>query len=272
MTFIDRRHFLSAAATTCLSTAASSNEAAPVKNKKIKIGQIGTGQAHASSVFSELRQVTDDYGLVGIVENDPQRRKSLGDSYQGVKLISEEQLLNTQGLQAVVMETEVQDLLPTAHRCVEAGMTIHLDKPAGENLADFKNLLDEITRRKLHLQMGYIYRYHSAFQFCYQIVSDGWLGSIFEVHSVMRKKVGESSRKYLSRYSGGSMFEIGCHVIDATLCVLGKPGKTTAFARQTHPNRDPLVDNLRLSRRDSINLQRTDRVRGKSATAVHRVR
>ena len=81
-------------------------------------------------------------------------------------------------------------------RCVEAGMNIHLDKPAGENLADFKKLLDEVARRKLHLQMGYIYRYHPAFQFCYQAVADGWLGRVFEIHAVMSKKVGASSRKY----------------------------------------------------------------------------
>jgi len=240
---INRRHFLSTAGAACLSLAASSSGASTVKKEKIKIGQIGTGHAHASGVFSQLRQVTDDFELVGIVENDQERRKSLGDSYQGVKLISEEQLLNTKGLKAVVVETEVQDLLPTARRCVEAGMNIHLDKPAGENLADFKKLLDEVVRRKLHLQMGYIYRYHPAFQFCYQAVADGWLGDVFEVHAVMSKKVGESSRKYLSRFSGGSMFEIGCHVIDAMVRVLGKPNKTTAYARKTHPDQDPLIDN-----------------------------
>ena len=243
MSFIDRRQFFSTAGAACLSIAASSSLASAVKKEKIKIGQIGTGHAHASRVFSELRQVTDDYEVVGIVENDPERRKSLGDSFQGVKLISEEELLNTKGLQAVVVETEVQDLLPTAQRCVEAGMSIHLDKPAGENLADFKKLLDEVAHRNVHLQMGYIYRYHPAFQFCYRAVADGWLGSVFEIHAVMSKKVGASSRKYLSRYAGGSMFEIGCHVIDAMVRVLGKPNNTTPFARQTHPDQDSLVDN-----------------------------
>ena len=71
MTFIDRRHFLSTASAACLSVAASSGEASVGKKEKIKIGQIGTGHAHASGVFSQLRQVTDDYELVGIAETDP---------------------------------------------------------------------------------------------------------------------------------------------------------------------------------------------------------
>ena len=213
------------------------------KKSKIKIGQIGTGHAHARSVFSQLKRVTEDFELVGIVENDPQRREKLGDSFQEVKLISEEQLLNTKGLQAVVVETEVQDLLPTANRCAAAGMNIHLDKPAGENLQDFKKLIDTVRHKKLHLQMGYIYRYHTAFQWCYEAIADGLLGNVFELHAVMSKKVGASSRQYLSRFAGGSMFEIGCHVIDAMIRVLGKPDSTTAHARKTPPDQDPLVDN-----------------------------
>ena len=244
MTTVDRRNFLTgaSAAAACLPLAASTARGA-VRKDKIKIGQIGTGHAHAAGVFRQLQQVTEDYELVGIVENNEKRRGQLGDSYQGVELISEEQLLNTPGLQAVVVETEVQELLPTARRCVSAGMNIHLDKPAGENLRDFQQLLDEVGRRKLHLQMGYIYRYHPAFQFCYQAVADGWLGDVFEVHAVMSKKVGPDSRRYLSRFAGGSMFEIGCHVIDALVRVLGKPERTTPHARKTHPDRDPLVDN-----------------------------
>ena len=241
---VNRRNFLTTAGTAAAGISISSTSArAEVKKEKIKIGQIGTGHAHAKSVFSQLRSVTDEFEIVGVVENNPERRNNLGGSYQGVKFISEEQLLNTPGLQAVVVETEVQDLLPSARRCVEAGMHIHLDKPAGENLIDFKNLLDEVGHRKLHLQMGYIYRYHTAFEFCYQAVADGWLGDIFEVHTVMSKKIGGSQRRYLSRFSGGSMFEIGCHVIDAMVRLLGKPQQTTSHSHQTHPDQDTLVDN-----------------------------
>ena len=243
MKSLDRRHFLAAAAAATSSLSLTTRPVRAAQKEKIKIGQIGTGHAHASGVFSQLKQVTDDYEQVGIVENDPRRRKALGNEYQGVKLISEEQLLNTPGLQAVVVETEVQDLLPTAGRCVQAGMSIHLDKPAGENLKDFKQLLDEVARRKLHLQMGYIYRYQAAFQFCYRAGAEGWLGDIFEVHAVMSKKVGADSRKRLSRFAGGSMFEIGCQVIDAMVRVLGPPAGTTPYGRTTHPDQDPLVDN-----------------------------
>ena len=43
-------------------------------------------------------------------------------TYQGLPWLTEEQLLNADGLQAVAVETEVKDLIPTAARCVAAGL------------------------------------------------------------------------------------------------------------------------------------------------------
>ena len=210
---------------------------------KIRIGQIGTGHAHASGVFKSLLSVREHFDVVGVVENNPERRKKLGSSYQGGKVISEEQLLNTPGLQAAVVETEVRDLVPTAKRCIDAGLHIHLDKPPGESYQAYKELHAAAARPKRAIQMGYIYRYRSPFRFCYQAVRDGWLGEIFEIHSVMSKKVGAESRRKLAEFGGGSRFEIGCHVIDAMIHVLGRPNKTTPFVRRTHPERDTLADN-----------------------------
>jgi predicted dehydrogenase len=241
---LNRRRFLAAgAAASALSLGAMLQRSAAAGKKKIKIGQIGTGHGHSRTVFSSLREVTDDYEIVGVVENDPVLRDELGGSYQGVSLVSEEQLLNTPGLQAVVVETEVRDLLPTAVRCVNAGMHIHLDKPPGESVPEYKALLDDATRKNLTVQMGYIYRYHPAFQFCYRAVREGWFGDVFEVRGVMSKKIGAASRTQLAEFAGGSMFEIGCHVIDAIVKVLGKPHKITPFVRRTYPERDSLADN-----------------------------
>lgn len=245
---LKRRQFLRQVGASAVAASAVSNLAKPALatatgKEKIRIGQIGTGHAHARGVFRSLKSVNDDFEIVGVVENDPERRKALNGEYQGVRLISEEELLNTKGLRAVVVETEVRDLVPTARRCIDAGMHLHLDKPAGESSRAVKELYAEAGRKKLTIQMGYIYRYRSEFQFCYKAVRDGWLGDIFEVHAVMSKKVGLDVRKKLAEYRGGSMFEIGCHVIDAMIYVLGKPEKITPFTRQTHPEMDTLRDN-----------------------------
>jgi predicted dehydrogenase len=156
--------------------------------------------------------------------------------------VSEEQLLNTPGLQAVAVETAVSELVPTAMRCVSAGMHVHLDKPAGLSLRAFKGLLDEAVRRKLTAQMGYMFRHNPAFRFCFQAVQEGWLGDVFEMHGVISKDVDAEQRKELALYPG-SMFELGCHLIDALVKVLGRPARINSFSRRTHPQQDDLADN-----------------------------
>jgi predicted dehydrogenase len=210
---------------------------------RIKVGQIGTGHAHAAGKMQTLRKLSDLYDVVGIVEPAAERRGVLDSAaYRGVPVLSEEQLLATPGLKVVAIETEVCDLVPTALRAVKGGLHVHVDKPAGESLLEFKALLDEATRRKLTVQMGYMFRYNPAFELCKRAVRDGWLGEVFELHGVMSKKVGESARQQLGRYAGGSMFELGCHLIDAVVSVLGKPAKVAPYLRRTNAS-DALADN-----------------------------
>ena len=143
---------------------------------KIKIGQIGVGHAHASKL-SAFRE-SSAYEVVGIVEEDPQlRERAQKDAvYQDLKWMTAEQLLNVPGLKAVLVETRVRDLLNTAEKCINAGKHIHLDKPAGESLPQFKRILDSAAKQKLLVQMGYMYRYNPAVVLMRDFLKKGWLG------------------------------------------------------------------------------------------------
>jgi len=211
---------------------------------KIKYGQIGVGHAHASKI-SAYRQ-SPDYEVVGVVEPDPQLREraSSSSAYKGLKWMTREQLLNTPGLQVVGVETRVRDLLDTAEACISVGMHIHVDKPAGESLSQFKRLLDDAARKHLAVQMGYMYRYNPAVVLMRDLLRRGWLGEPFEVHTVMSKLVGASSRRALVEYRGGTMFELGCHITDLVIGVLGAPGKVHAFPRHSSRQDDELSDNM----------------------------
>jgi predicted dehydrogenase len=91
--------------------------------------------------------------------------------------------------------------------------------------------------------MGYMFRYNPAFQLCYRAVREGWLGEVFSVDAVMGKVVDKASRQALLKYPGGAMFELGCHVIDSVIKVLGKPQKLTAHGRSSSAFKDGLLDN-----------------------------
>jgi predicted dehydrogenase len=214
------------------------------KPAKIRIGQIGTGHAHAAGKMDTMRQ-SDDFEVVGVVEPDAERRAKAEQSktYQGLPWMTEEQMLNTPGLQAVAVETKVKDLVPTGARCIAAGKHIHLDKPGGESLPAFKAMIDDAARRKLTVQMGYMFRYNPAFLLCFRLLREGALGEVFSIDTQMSKLLSAGERQTLLPYRGGSMFELGCHVIDAVVTVLGRPDKVTPHRRSVSALGDGWSDN-----------------------------
>ncbi len=213
---------------------------------KIKIAQIGTGHPHAGGKMTTYRS-SPDFEVVCVAEPDAKLRAAAEKSpvYKDLPFVSVEKLLNTSGLKAVAIETEPKDLLRYAEKAIDAGFHIHVDKPAGQNFPNFKRIADKATAKELTIQLGYMYRYNPAIMLMQDFLKKGWLGDPFEVDTVMSKVLPAESRKWLADYPGGIMFELGCHVIDLVVGVLGAPEKVNAFPRHSLKMADDkLLDNM----------------------------
>ncbi len=210
---------------------------------RIRIGQIGTRHGHAAGKLATILKYPDLFEFVGIVETDPERRAAVADQppYRGQRWITEEELLSTPGLRAVAVETAITELVPTAIRCLRAGMHVHVDKPAGESLEACRAMHALAAERRLIVQMGYMLRYNPGFRFARQVVRDGWLGEIMEVSGMMGKMADDASRREFARYPGGGMFELACHLIDQVVDLLGPPVKVSSYSRQSRD--DGFADN-----------------------------
>ncbi|MBA4030117.1 MAG: gfo/Idh/MocA family oxidoreductase [Planctomyces sp.] len=255
MSTLDRRDVLkwlgSAAATGGMGLVQSSQAAAnegdacgKTAPPRIKIGQIGVGHAHADKLA--VYRNSPDYEVVGIVEPNEQLRRSAQSKavYRDLPWMTQDELLSLPGLEAVLVETEVRDLLSATEACIAAGKHVHLDKPAGDSLSHYRRILEAAEKQRLLVQMGYMFRYSPAVILLREFLANGWLGEIFEVHAVMSKVLDPATRKQLGEYPGGIMFELGCHVIDLVLGILPDPDKITPFARKTASGDDRLIDNM----------------------------
>jgi len=213
--------------------------------KRLKVGQIGTGHSHADGKIEALRRLDDIFEFVGVVENNPALREknSRLPAYNGVKWLEERELLEMPGLQGVLIETDLPDLLSSADRCIGAGLPIHLDKPPGKNYTQFEQILKRAAERKLVVQIGYMFRYNPAFEFCLYAVRNGWLGEIFEIDGVISKKISAERRAPLVDTYQGSMMLLGCHLIDLVIAILGAPVRVDSYRRRTLADADKLSDN-----------------------------
>jgi predicted dehydrogenase len=120
-----------------------------------------------------------------------------------------------------------------ARRCIEAGKHVHLDKPGALKHDDFKSMRLEAEKRGLTLQMGYMLRYNPAFELLFQAVREGLLGEITEIDAAMGKLADPRTRQQIGALEGGCLFELGGHIIDATMTILGKPAAVMAFSTPT---------------------------------------
>lgn len=215
------------------------------RKEPLRYLQIGTGHAHANKL--EVYDKSEEWEVVGIVEEDPDLMKAAGKSplYGRFPILSLEEGLKVPGLQVVGVETEVRNLLRYARLALEAGCHVHLDKPAGDSMESYRDLMKLADEKGLVVQMGYMYRFSPAVQLLHRMLKAGWLGEVFETHAVMSKVIPQKDRESLDEFPGGTMFELGCHIIDLTVSVLGKPDKVIPFPRRSLDSPgDTLVDNM----------------------------
>ena len=182
-----------------------------------------------------LRSLPDLYEVVGIAEPIAGRRAEAEahKSYAGLKWLTEEALVSDRSVQAIVIETTLADSPRAARACLQAGKHIHLDKPGAQHHADFKSLRLEAERRRLTLQMGYMLRYNPGFELLFRAYREGWLGEITEIDASMGKLADTRLHTQLAGIRGHGMFELGCHLVDAVVFLLGSPSAVHAFSKST---------------------------------------
>lgn len=242
---IDRRTCLGGGLT-ALATAITGpgNAVAGDGRRRLRVGQIGTSHGHATKL--EVYRTSPDWEVVGLVEPDADLAAAAADkpAFRGVPLLTREALFGIDGLDAVLVETTPDRSLEEAAAAVSRGLHVHLDKPAGASLPAFRRILDEAARKGLVVQLGYMYRSNPAILLLHEFLGKGWLGDVFGIDAVMSKVVDARSRRELARFPGGMMFELGCHLVDLVVGILGRPERVTGHARRALvPAPDALADN-----------------------------
>lgn len=210
--------------------------------KPIKIAQIGVGHEHASVTMQTLRDLPEYFEVVGFAsEPRPVIRNADHAAYQGIKLMSVDELLATPGLQAVAIESNMKDAPDYALQCMQRNLHIHLDKPGGEAFDPFKQLADGCRKRYLILQLGYMYRNNVAINFCFDLIRKGILGDIFAIDMTMSWDYDQRYRDYIGQYPGCQLYNLGSHLVDLIVLLMGRPENVTTFRKMTRD--DGLYDN-----------------------------
>ena len=207
---------------------------------KIKLAQYGISHDHASGKARVMKE-SDQVDFWGIFEPSPEVRNTIGKNpaYDGVHWFSaREEILEDESIVGIAAQGRVSQNLTFAREALERGKHVWLDKPAGDDLAAFRTVLELARDKGLLVQLGYMFRYNAGFQFILDWANSGRLGEIFSVRGRIASggSAGAEWERWDSRgeHEGGIMFILACHLIDIFVALLGRPDRVTPFLK----NRD----------------------------------
>ena len=200
----------------------------------LKLGMLGMWHSHANGLVGQVAKHPDEFRLAGFWDPDPALAAAQESRWKPLvpeaRLFARPEDLLREPLDGVVVEGFVHDNLKWARLALEAGFPVMLEKPAGDDLAAHRALIDLARRKHLHVQMIYLFRYMSAVQEMLRRVRAGELGRLYEFRARLPKQLAEYERfeLELARYRGGIFFEMAGHVIDMMVALLGPPRSVTA--------------------------------------------
>lgn len=236
---VDRRDFLRYAGATAMTSAAL-----PGAIEVIRTGILGTQHSHLLGKLKAMKN-SADYQVVSICEPDAEAaaRAKQNPSFEGLRWVGEEEMLSDNSLNLIVVECRPWDALPFGRKVVAAGKHLHLEKPPGNQWAPFKEMVEEARRKNLRFQTGYMWRWHEGINAAIEAKERGWLGDVFMVRGTINSDRDQKQRDIEARYGGGSMYELGGHLIDRVVELLGRPRKVTSWLRHDTSISDKLADN-----------------------------
>lgn len=224
---IDRRTFLLAGA--CGAGALVQQEGhaqAQPTRRRIRVGFLGVAYSHAAEKL-RLIQASPDFELVGAWAESRELEQSCRE--RGIPVLQRPEVLARSEL--IFVESEVARHAPLALEALQAGCHVHLEKPPALHLHELDGLLRIARERGRLLQVGYMWRHHPGLQRAFQLVREGALGQLFLLRIAIDNQLDPARRKEWAAFPGGVLFELGSHMIDATVRLLGRPDRVTPFLR-----------------------------------------
>ena len=230
---MNRRDFLQA---TALVAAGLNSTAAEVR--RVRIGFLGCSHSHALPKV-KLTLESADWECVGVFESEAKARAAA--MKLGARALTQEAVLVA--CDVIAVEGDAKDHYRLAKAALEAGKHVHLEKPPTVTLAEFRELLGLAQEKNVLLQMGYMWRFNPGINAALEAARKGWLGEVFLVRGVINTSLNAEGRRSFGEIAGGTMYELGSHLVDPLVRLLGKHAKVTPILRHDAKVEDSLADN-----------------------------
>ena len=191
----------------------------------MRLGLIGAGTIARFHAEAAVGAATE---IAGVCDTDAGRAEALASEHAGaVATTSVDELLATDGLDAVVVAVPNHLHKPCAVAALRAGKDVLLEKPMAMSTAECDEIMTARRESGRIVQMGFVSRYAPAAAAARRLVEGGRLGRVYHarVQWYRRRGIPGLGGWFTSREQsgGGVLIDLGVHLIDLALDLAGRP-------------------------------------------------
>ncbi len=207
----------------------------------LRVGLIGYGLAGAA-FHAPLVEAVPGLSLASVVTSNSQRAAEAQAAHTGVEVLPDAGALfaRADSHDLVVVAAPNREHVPLGLAAVEAGLHLVVDKPLAASVADAQRLADAAEARGVVASVFHNRRWDGDFLTLRRLVSDGSLGDVVRLESRFdrwRPEVDADRWREAAapEDAGGLLFDLGPHLIDEVLELLGPARSVYAEVRAVRP-------------------------------------
>jgi len=212
-----------------------------MRTTPLRVGLIGYGLA-GSAFHAPLVEAVPGLSLASIVTSNPERAERARSAHPGAAVLPDAAaLFEASGSHdLVVVAAPNREHVPLGLAAVEAGLHLVVDKPLAATVADARRLADAAASRGVVASVFHNRRWDGDFLTLRRLVSGGALGTLLRLESRFerwRPAVNENAWREggVAEDAGGVLFDLGPHLIDQALCLLGPAVAVYGEVRRLRP-------------------------------------
>ncbi len=205
--------------------------------KKLGIGIIGSGGIAQNAHMPGYAAVPDLCKIVAVADVNPDTAKAAAEKFNVKHVFTDyKKLLEMDEVDAVSVCTPNYLHHEPTIKAFEAGKHVLCEKPIAMNAAEAAEMVAAGRKAKKKFMVGYNLRFAPTNQLLKKYIEAGDLGEIYFARAQALRRRGIPGWGVFidkSKQGGGPLIDIGVHILDLTLWLLGHP-KPVAASGQTY--------------------------------------
>lgn len=215
---------------------------------KVKVGIIGSGGIAQGCHMPGYASIPDQCEIVAVCDVNPEVAKKAAEAFNVPKVFSDyHQLLALDGLDAVSVTTPNKYHVEPTVAALKAGKHVLCEKPLAMNGEEAKTMCRAAKESGKILQVALQSRFGGAGIFMKDYIATGAMGDIYYARAQALRRRGVPHWGVFidkEKQGGGPLIDIGVHILDFTLYLMGYPKPVVASGKTWDAlGKDPAIYN-----------------------------